>query len=48
MRMHVSMPEFPKCIRFAMQAQKVTFILIQNLWERPKKNKFSIERSDYS
>jgi hypothetical protein len=48
MRMHVSSPKVPKCICYAMHTQKVTFILIQNVVSKTKKDKFRIERSDYS
>jgi hypothetical protein len=46
MRMHISTPKVPKCICYALHTHKVTFILIQNVVSKTKKNKFRIERSD--
>jgi hypothetical protein len=47
-RMHVSLPKVLKYTCYAMHTQKVTFILIQKVVSKTKKNKFRIERSDYS
>jgi hypothetical protein len=45
MRMHVSSPKIPKCTCYANAYSKVTFVLIENVVSKTKKNKFKIERS---
>jgi hypothetical protein len=46
MRMHVSSPKIPKCMCYANACSELTFVLIQNVVSKTKKNKFRIERSD--
>jgi hypothetical protein len=45
LRMHVSVPKVPKCICFAMHAQKATFILVHKVVSKTKEIKFMTEKS---
>jgi hypothetical protein len=45
MRMRVSIPKLPKCICYAMHAQKKHFNLFHKVLSKTEKNKFRIEES---